>query len=155
MGEASGARIADNETRRFIADAVADAARNVRLDVNRAFETLQAVLIQGVPGEVEVGFTIGEESTQGNGVVAGGALASMLDGAMAVAVLSRLQPGQTCATMSLTVNMLSGAQFGDFVVQASVDKLGGRAAFAQARLYSADRRLIANATSSLAVISVR
>lgn len=68
----------------------------------------------------------------------------------------RLKPGYTCATISLTVNMQSAGQEGHFIAVAGVDRVGRQIAFAQAKLYDAERsRLIANATSSLAVMPVR
>lgn len=156
MAEAGtgGAEAPDNETRRMIAAAVAAGARDVPLDCNPAFVALGAVLVEGAPGDVLVAFTAGEETTQGNGVVSGGIMAAMLDGAMAVAVLSALKPGETCSTISLTVNMLRPAATGRLYVRAGVEKLGRRVAFAHAQLLSPDRVPLATASSSLAVISL-
>lgn len=151
----SPAPAADNESRRVIAEAVARGVRDFPLTVNPAFAAMKAVIVDGVPGEVTVGFTAGPEATQGNGVVNGGTLAAMLDNAMAVAVLSRLQPGQTCSTVSLTVNMLKSGLAGRFVATASVVRLGGRIAFAQAQLHAPDGELVANAVSSLAILNMR
>lgn len=145
---------ADNETRRFIAEAIERGARDVPLDCNPAFASLGAVLVEGKPGDVLVAFTAGEDATQGNGVVSGGTMAAMLDGAMAVAVLSALKPGETCSTISLTVNMLRPGSTGRLYVRAGVDKLGRRVAFAHGQLLSTDQAPLASATSSLAVLSV-
>lgn len=147
--------LADNETRRTIADALERGMRNFPLTVNPAFAAMKTMLVEGSPGEVTVLFHAGVETTQGNGVVNGGALATMLDNGMAVAVLSALEPGRSCSTVSLTVNMLKPGLVGEFVVIASVVKLGGRIAFAQAQLYSAAKELVANATASLAILTVR
>jgi uncharacterized protein (TIGR00369 family) len=101
-------------------------------------------------------FTAPGTATQGNGVVGGGTLANMLDLAMAMGVLAQLKPGYTCATISLTVNMQSAGQEGHFIAVAGVDRVGRQIAFAHAKLYDGERsRLIANATSSLAVMPVR
>lgn len=144
----------DNETRRTIADAVARGARDFPLTVNPAFAAMKAVLVEGSPGEVSVAFTAGPEATQGNGVVSGGALAAMLDSAMAVAVLSCLPPRQTCSTVSLTVNMLKPGLAGRFVAKASVVRLGGRMGFARAQLYAPNEALVADAISSLAILNI-
>jgi len=148
------AETVDNETRRFIADAIAGARKDVALDCNPAFRAMGAVLVEGEPGAVLVSFEAGEESTQGNGVVSGGTLAAMLDGAMAVAVLSALRPGQTCSTISLSVNMLRPGMAGRLQVRAEVEKMGGRVAFARARLLEQGGAVLASATSSLAVIAL-
>ena len=147
---------ADNPTRAYIANAVAAGGRNVPLDVNPALAGLSALLLESEGAEVVIRFTAPQSATQGNGVVGGGTLANMLDLAMAMAVLAQLKPGHTCATISLTVNMQSAAQQGHFIAVARVDRVGRQIAFADARLYDAERsRLIANATSSLAVIPMR
>lgn len=144
----------DNETRRFIAEAVAAGRHDVLLDCNPAFTAMGAVLVDGTPGEVIVSFEAGENTAQGNGVVSGGTLAAMLDGAMAVAVLSALKPGQTCSTISLNVNMLRPGKLGRLYVRAEVEKLGGRVAFAHAQLLNEDRATLATASSSLAVLDL-
>jgi uncharacterized protein (TIGR00369 family) len=146
----------DNPTRAYVAGAVASGRRNLPLEINPALASLSALLVDGEGSQLVIRFTAPQSATQGNGVVSGGTLANMLDLAMAMAVLSQLEPGQTCATISLTVNMQSAGQQGHFIAVARVDRIGRQIAFAEARLYDAERsRLIANATSSLAVFPVR
>lgn len=146
----------DNPTRAFIADAVASGCRHLPLEVNPALASLSALLVESGNDELVIRFTAPRDATQGNGVVGGGTLANMLDLAMAMGVLSQLKPGHTCTTISLTVNMQSAGHEGHFIAVASVDRVGRQIAFAHAKLYDAEcSRLIANATSSLAVIAVR
>lgn len=147
--------IVDNDTRRFIVDALAAGRKNVDLTCNPAFQSMGAVLVEGAPGDVLVSFEAGEDAAQGNGVVSGGALAAMLDSAMAVAVLSALRPGQTCSTISLSVSMLRPGMIGRLYVRAGVEKMGGRVAFAHARLLDGGDKALATATSSLVVIEMR
>jgi uncharacterized protein (TIGR00369 family) len=146
----------DNPTRAYVADAVASGRRYVPLTVNPALASLSALLVESGDGELVIRFTAPRTATQGNGVVGGGTLANMLDLAMAMGVLAQLKPRYTCATISLTVNMQSAGQEGHFIAVAGVDRVGRQIAFAHAKLYDGERsRLIANATSSLAVIPVR
>lgn len=146
----------DNPTRAHVAGAVAEGRRNVPLDTNPASASLGAVLLEGTPGDLRLGFTAPTSSTQGNGVVAGGTLAGMLDLAMAMAVLSTLPPGSTCATINLSVNMLAGAQAGPLVAQTSVERVGRSVAFARASLFDAGgERLLATGTSALSVFDER
>lgn len=150
------ALLEDNPTRAHVAEAVASGRRHAPLDFNPALASLSTQLVEVRGEELVLRFTAPHTATQGNGVVGGGTLASMLDLSMAMAVLSRLKPGFTCATISLTVNMQAGGQEGHFVAVAGVDRVGRQIAFAHAKLYDAEgSRLIANATSSLAVIPVR
>jgi uncharacterized protein (TIGR00369 family) len=146
----------DNPTRAFVADAVASSRRDLPLGINPALASLCALLVECKDGELIIRFTAPHSATQGNGVVGGGTQASMLDLAMAMAVLSQLKPGYTCATISLSVNMQSAAQEGHLFAVARVDRIGRQVAFARAELYDSERkRLIANATSSLTLLSVR
>jgi uncharacterized protein (TIGR00369 family) len=150
------AELADNPTRAYMADVVASGRKNVALDANPALESLSAVLVESTEGELVFRFTAPHSATQGNGVVGGGTQASMLDLAMAMAVLAQLKPGYTCASINLSVNMQAAAQQGHLFALARVDRIGRQVAFARAELYDGERRrLIANATSSLAVIPVR
>jgi uncharacterized protein (TIGR00369 family) len=139
-----------------MAEVVASGRKNVTLDANPALESLSAMLVENTGGELLIRFTAPHSSTQGNGVVGGGTQASMLDLAMAMAVLAQLKPGYTCASINLSVNMQAAAQQGHLYAVARVDRIGRQVAFARAELYDGERRrLIANATSSLAVIPVR
>lgn len=146
----------DNPTRAHVAEAVAAGRRNVPLDTNPASRSLGAVLLDGVPGELHLGFVAPPESTQGNGVVSGGTLASMLDLAMAMAVLSKLPPGRNCATINLSVNMMAAAQAGTLVCYASIERVGRTAGFARASLFDASgQRLLASGTSALSIFDDR
>jgi uncharacterized protein (TIGR00369 family) len=146
----------DNPTRAYVADAVASGRRNVPLDVNPALTSLSAELVEVRDGELVLRFTAPHTATQGNGVVCGGTLASMLDLSMAMAVLSRLKSGFTCATISLSVNMQAAGQEGQFIAVAGVDRVGRQVGFAHAKLYDAARsRVVANATASFAVMPAR
>jgi uncharacterized protein (TIGR00369 family) len=147
---------ADNPTRAFVADAVASGRRELPLGINPALATLSALLVECKDGELVIRFTAPHSASQGNGVVGGGTQATMLDLAMAMAVLSQLKPGTTCATVSLSVNMQSAAQEGHLFAVARVDRIGRQVAFARAELYDGERkRLIANGTSSLTILPAR
>jgi uncharacterized protein (TIGR00369 family) len=146
----------DNPTRAHVAAAVAAGRRDVLLDTNPASVSLGAVLREGRPGELRLGFVAPPESTQGNGVIAGGTVASMLDLAMAMTVLSVLPPGRTCATINLSVNMMAAAQTGPLVAIASAERVGRTVGFARASLFDASgERLLASATSALSVFDER
>ena len=146
----------DNLDRAFIQQTLAAGVGNVALAMNPALQWLGATLLGGSKGALSIGFTAPADSVQGNGVVSGGALASMLDLAMALALLSKLPHGRTCATVSLTVNMLEPGHVGKFAAEARVKRLGNRIAFLEADLYDRARVCcVANATASFAVVDVR
>ena len=145
----------DNPTRAHVAAAVASGRRDVPLGANPALQSLAAVLVEGTPGALKIRFTMPPSSAQGNGVVGGGSLASALDMAMAMAVLSMLPPGRSCATISLSVNMLAPARVGVVFAHASVERVGRSVAFARAALHDVGGRQLASGTSSLAVLEER
>lgn len=146
----------DNLDRAVINQCVSTGSRNVALEMNPALIRLGAMLLGGSPGDLSIGFTAPSESVQGNGVVSGGTLASMLDHAMALSLLSRLAHGRSCATISLTINMLEPGRLGGFTANARVKRLGGRIAFLEADLHdTAGGRCVATATASFAIIEVR
>lgn len=145
-------RDADTSTRRFIAELFIDGTEGKQIDCNPAFRSLQTTFISGTPGNVRLQFFASEETIQGAGVIGGGTIANMLDCAIGVAVLSRLGPGQNCATANLSVNMFRAGMSGHFTVEAKVERLGRRMAFAEARLFDEKEKLIATATSALAVL---
>jgi uncharacterized protein (TIGR00369 family) len=126
-------------------------ATPVPLTASPALEQHGALFLDGVAGAITVRFAIPAGSLQGNGVVGGGAIATVLDLAMALAVLSAIEPGSTCSTLSLTVNYLGALHDAEVVVEASVDRPGRRAAFASASAHDAGGRTVATATASLLV----
>lgn len=147
----------DNPDRLFIEQAIAEGKfgdEGISIATNAFFRGLSTRLMGGSPGKVELAFTMGDDAIQGNGVVGGGALASMLDCALATATLSAQKPGNTCTTMSLTVNMIGPGAPGEFRAVAEVEKLGRRVAYASAKLFDARAKLVATATSALAVIEL-
>jgi uncharacterized protein (TIGR00369 family) len=140
----------DNPDRELIAEAVRAGLTDVPVRSNPVFEDLAARILSAVPGRVTLRFTVHERACQGEGIVHGGVILTVLDGAMAFAVLSRLATGESTATIGLTVNFLGAARQGDCDVEAYVERLGKRIAFARASLVS-DGKVVATSTGILAV----
>lgn len=145
---------ADTLDRKFLASLLESGAENVAIETNPGFTSLETKLLSGRPGSLTIGFSAGEAASKGDGVVSGGTQAAMLDSAIALAVLSVLAPGQTCATITLTVNMMRSAPLGTLTARAKVDRIGRRVAFASAELFDAADRCVSSATSSLAVVNL-
>lgn len=148
------AALNDNPTRMQIGEAVAKGLKKVRLDSNPAFVAHDSILEEAASGEVLLSYFAGPETTQGNGVVSGGTLASMLDCAMAAAVMSALKPMTVPTTVSLMVNMLRPGAPGRLYVSAKVDRLGRTMAFSSASIMNEERVVLATASSSLAIITL-
>lgn len=139
--------IVDNPNRAYIETAISEELFDSSLELTNGLKTLGARLVSGRPGQIEISFDVPETTIQGNGVVEGGALMTMLDYSMAFAVLSKLPFGQTCATTSITVNMLAAANPVRLTVNARVERVGRSVAFARAELTDPRRKLLL-ATSS-------
>ena len=90
----------------------------------------------------------------GGGVVNGGVLATLLDMAVACAVMSTLPAGHRFTSIDLTVSMLraAGADSGTLTCVGTVVKPGRQVSFTEARITDSKGRLIATATSSLLIV---
>jgi uncharacterized protein (TIGR00369 family) len=100
---------------------------------------------------VEVDFEPGPEFVQGAGVVLGGALAALLDLTLGYAALASLADGLTVATATLNVSFLGTAHAGVLRATGEVERTDRRMVFAAARVCDAEGRLVATASSALAV----
>lgn len=87
------------------------------------------------------------------GTVHGGYVATLLDGAMALALQTCLEPGTPYATTDLNINYLRGVKLNAGTVHAEgkVIDLGRSRALAEARLIGPDGQLHAFATGSFSV----
>lgn len=150
---AAGAINPDHE---FIREFLANPRPPRAFDANplaRAFRTQLIAAEQGT-GSVRLAFEPGAEFLQGNGMIQGGIIAAMLDFALAFAVLTRLPPDRTHATVSLAVSFLRPARSGRYLGIGRVDRLGGRLAFANATLASEEKGAepIATASGVMAIL---
>jgi uncharacterized protein (TIGR00369 family) len=106
-------------------------------------------------GLVVLHFTPGETFLQGHGVVQGGAVAAMLDYAMAFAAMSKIDLTRTVVTANLNVSFLRSAQAGLLMAFGEVERVGKTLAFTRAKLCDSEGRLIATATSTLPILTAR
>jgi len=107
-------------------------------------------------GSVQLGFELAPRHCQGNGVVQGGVLAVLLDFGIAFALLTKLAPGASAGTVSLSTQFLRAAGPGRYTVEGRVVRLGRTLAFGEATLRAPDRAdPLATATAVMAVQSAR
>lgn len=91
---------------------------------------------------------------QGGGVVAGGVLATLLDEAMAHAVLVRLdmEGGERTATVDMNVSFLAAVKHGtDLAAEARVVKDGSRVFFTEGTVFAGEKP-VAKASASFLVL---
>lgn len=92
--------------------------------------------------------TIGPDHLNPYGVLHGGIPYTLVDYAMGGAMLSRLEPGERCATLEVKINYLAAASSGKIVADAVLVERTGRIGVLQARVHGDDGRLLALATGT-------
>ena len=101
-------------------------------------------------GQVEVGFTMTEAFINMQGVLHGGAYATMLDTACGVAIRSRLDMEKYAghATLELKTSYLKAGAPGDYLAKGQVKRIGKSIAFADATLYNNHNELVGSASAT-------
>ena len=82
----------------------------------------------------------------------GGIIYTLMDTTMAWAVISQVEPGHNCATISMEVQYTQRAQGPEFVCQARTTSQTGRMIYTQAEINDVQGRLLAMAQAVFRVI---
>ncbi|RST85026.1 PaaI family thioesterase [Aquibium carbonis] len=101
--------------------------------------------------ELVMGYEPDATFRQGAGVLQGGAVASMLDFAMAFAGFTQLADGAGLSTLTMNVVFQKAARGGRYTVRGRIEKPGRRVMFAAAEITDGDD-VVATATSTLLVL---
>lgn len=96
-------------------------------------------------------WTVDEKFINGNGVSMGGYLASAADIMMAYAVVSKLQPHQTFASIDLHTTFHRPVFPGKVDVQAKVERMGRTVAYVVAELFQNDKK-VGDVVSSVMIL---
>jgi len=99
-------------------------------------------------GAATLGLMIRHELTQNHGVVHGGAIASLIDTAMAFAIITLLAPQEKVTTVDLTISYLRPLTKGRVTSKACVVRAGRRLFSVSADVFSEDGKLAATALST-------
>lgn len=100
------------------------------------------------PGEATIKIEMRDDLRQPHGVLHGGVTASLIDTAMAFAIITRLAPGEKATTIDLTVHYLRPHVEGTFTCTASVIRAGKRIITVSADVVNAEGKQIATAIST-------
>ena len=115
---------------------------------NSPFETLLGMKIESAArGEALLTLPFKVKLANGGGVMHGGAMTSLADTAVAMAIKSLLPSGTSFATTGLTVEFLAPVVSGLVYAYARVKSTGGRTFEGVCELQSEDHRLYARFTS--------
>lgn len=111
-------------------------------------------LVAVEPGRAEFRFEPAEYHYNPIGSVHGGVYATLLDSAAGCAVQSMLTAGVRYTTLDLAVKFLRPLRTGSgpATCVGTVTHMGSRTALAEARLHTADGKLVATATSSCLIL---
>jgi uncharacterized protein (TIGR00369 family) len=100
------------------------------------------------PGEVSIHLEVRDELLQNQGVVHGGAVASLIDTAAAFAILTQLELTERVSTTDLTIHYLRPVRAGRLTARARIIR-GGRRLFVLSVEVTNDRQaLVATAVTS-------
>jgi uncharacterized protein (TIGR00369 family) len=122
--------------------------------IHKALEKVPYAKLLGIeleaiaPGVATLSFEIREELKQNNGVVHGGAIASLIDTAAAFAIIALLPAGEQATTIDLTISYLRPLTNGRARATARVTRAGRRVIGASAELVDNAGKLAATALTT-------
>jgi len=105
-------------------------------------------LEQVASGTATLGVNVRKELTQNQGVVHGGAIASLIDTATAFAIISLIAPGEKVTTVDLAICYLRPAVRGRLKAVARVVRAGRRLFVVSAEVFDKQGKLITTALST-------
>ncbi|MCI0588063.1 MAG: PaaI family thioesterase [Planctomycetes bacterium] len=105
-------------------------------------------------GRVRLRLGVRPEFANETGATHGGVAAFLLDGAMGRAMVRTLAPGESCATVQLSLQFLSPAR-GLLTAEARIVRRGRRVAFLEADCKGEDGKLVGRAQGTWALFEKR
>jgi uncharacterized protein (TIGR00369 family) len=137
----------------FLAEFMAGNRQPAPVLCNPLAAMLNAQLLEAdASGRITMSFEPPETFIQGARVLQGGAVATMLDFAIAFAVLAALPADRSFATASLTTNFMKAAAPGKYIAHGTLERLGSQVAFGAASLQRADsHQTVATATAVMPI----
>jgi uncharacterized protein (TIGR00369 family) len=116
---------------------------------NLAFGKLLGIELETVePGIASLTLEISDDLRQNNGVVHGGAIATLIDSATAFALIPLLDDGETATTVDLSISFLRPLVKGRAKASARVLRLGSRIIALSAEVFDDSGNLAATALTS-------
>ena len=129
-----------------------DALRQPGQAVNPLFAFLGVEVEVIEPGRAVLSLTVKPELIQGAGVAAGGVLATLLDEAMAHAIIPTLAGDRRCATVELSTRYLAPVKKGQrLTAEARVVKAGKRIVFVEGSVENERGEAVARADASFMI----
>lgn len=137
----------DSEPKHEITDEQRQRAANALYNLPFA-KLIGMQLVDLRPGEAEIEIEMRDELRQPAGLLHGGVTATLIDTAMAFAVITRLDERERATTIDLTVHYLRPHSDGKFICVARVVRAGKRILTVSADVFNEQKKLIATAIST-------
>ena len=100
------------------------------------------------PGEANLHLEVRDELRQNQGVIHGGAVASLIDTASAFAVVTQLEPNERVTTTDLTIHYLRPVTAGRLTATARTVRAGRRLFVLSVEVIDDQQKLVATAVTS-------
>jgi uncharacterized protein (TIGR00369 family) len=118
------------------------------LDANPVAQMVGMHLVDISPGEAVISFEMRDQLKQPHGILHGGITATLIDTAMAFAVVTELAEGEKASTIDLTIHYLRPHTEGTVTCSAKVVRAGKRIFTLSAEVVNGQGKLIATAIST-------
>jgi uncharacterized protein (TIGR00369 family) len=113
------------------------------------FAKLLGIEVDSVePGHAVLSMKLRADLMRNNDIAHGGAIATLIDSAMAIAIMAQLAEGERTVTVDLTIHYLRPISEGSARASARVVRAGRRVITVSAELFGDDGKLAATAIST-------
>ncbi|HET6973146.1 MAG TPA: PaaI family thioesterase [Pyrinomonadaceae bacterium] len=113
------------------------------------FARLLGIEVDSVePGHAVLSMQLQHEHMRNNAIAHGGVIATLIDSAMAIAIMALLEENERTVTVDLTIHYLRPVPEGSAKASARVVRAGRRVVTVSAELFDADGKLAATAIST-------
>jgi uncharacterized protein (TIGR00369 family) len=126
--------------------------RNVGRDANPFFSFLDIGILSYGEGNAELEMNVRPQMMNGAGFMQGGLFVSLVDEAMALALLTVLPEGTRIATISESTSYYRGVKEGRITGKGSVIRAGRSVAFTEGTVHDGEGRALSRTTASFAII---
>ena len=113
------------------------------------FAKLLGIEVDSVePGHAVLSMKLRHEHMRNNAIAHGGVIATLIDSAMAIAIMALLEENERTVTVDLTIHYLRPVPEGSAKASARVVRAGRRVVTVSAELFDGDGKLAATAIST-------
>lgn len=100
------------------------------------------------PGHAVLSMKLRDDLMRNDGIAHGGAIATLIDSAMAIAIMASLEKGEKTVTVDLTIHYLRPISEGTAKASARIVRAGRRVITVSAELFDQEGKLAATAIST-------